>query len=152
MPDVFSGQRLTAGALNAVFAAILSGKAEQDAITTTQTTTSTSYTDLATAGPAVTLTSAGTVALVLFGCAAFTNSAVQIGHAMSFVVSGDTTIAASDVYARIDTHDNSGFGSNLMNFAFVTINPGTNVYTAKYKLSAATTSSFANRRLLVYAP
>lgn len=152
MPDFFAGQRLTAGVLNGALAALLSGKSSQDSVATTQATTSTSYTDLATAGPTVTLTSAGTLALVLFGCASFSNSATETGQAMSFAVSGATTISASDTYARIVSHNNNAFGFNVMNFAVVTITPGSNTFTAKYRLATATSSSFANRRLFVFAP
>lgn len=121
-------------------------------VSTSETTSSTSYADLATVGPTVSITSVGTKALVWISAGAFTNTAVDIGHAMSFVVSGATTIAASDVYARTDTCSNAGFGTNCSNWAEVTINPGTNNYTAKYKLSAATASTFNNRRIRVYAP
>lgn len=121
-------------------------------VSTPETTTATSYADLATVGPTVTITSVGTTALVLFGCKAFTNSAVQIGHAMSIAVSGATTNAASDAYAWQGTHDNSGFGNRGMSFVQLTITPGANTYTAKYRLSAATSSTFQDRRIWVYAP
>ena len=63
-------------------------------VATAQTTSSTSYTDLTTAGPAVTLTT-GTKALVIV-----TSSMEDIGASnqvsyMSYAVSGATTIAAS---------------------------------------------------------
>lgn len=127
--------------------------AVEASVLTAETTSSTSYTDLATVGPSTgSITSVGTKALVMISAGAFTNSAVNIGHAMSFVVSGATTLAASDVYARIDTCDNAGFGMNVTSYAYITITPGVNNYTAKYKLSGATTSTFNNRRIWVYAP
>lgn len=121
-------------------------------VTTAQTTSSTSYTDLATVGPTVTLTSVGTRALVMFGCLAFSNSATEVGHYMSVAVSGATTIAASDVYGRISSHNNNAAGFNSMNFTLLTITPGSNTYTAKYKLNSATASTFQNRQLMVLAP
>ena len=128
-------------------------QAVEATVATSETTSSTSYTDLATVGPTTgSITSTGTKALVMISAGAFTNSAVNIGHAMSFVVSGATTIAASDTYARIDTCDNAGFGMNVTSYAYITITPGINNYTAKYKLSAATLSTFTNRRIWVYAP
>lgn len=144
----FAGDFATAAMLNAW----LLNNSQYAAVSASETTSSTSYTDLSTVGPSVTVTSAGTRALVMYNCGAFTNTASDVGHAMSFAVSGATTIAAADAYARTDTCTNAGFGFNVANFAFITITPGTNVYTAKYKCSAATTSTFNNRRILVIAP
>lgn len=121
-------------------------------VSTGESFTSTSYADLATVGPSVTLTSVGTTALVIFGCKAFTNSAVVIGKAMSVAVSGATTIAASDAFAWMCTNDNSGFGDRGLSFVQFTITPGSNTFTAKYRLSGATSSQFADRRMWVYAP
>ena len=68
-------------------------------VLTSQTTTSTSYTDLATVGPAVTVTT-GTSAIVLITTQA--SPSVQGPNAcMSCAVSGATTIAASDSFRAV---------------------------------------------------
>ena len=102
-------------------------------ILTQQTTTSTSYTDLATVGPAVTITT-GTKALVtinteLYGGAGFS-------QAMSYAVSGATTIAANDNLAIENTGVNQI--AVCQTFLVTGLTAGSNVFTAKYRVSAGT--------------
>ena len=65
-----------------------------NSVATSESTTSTSYTALTTAGPAITATTR-TKALVFFGCQIQNNTA-DVASFMSVAVSGATTIAASD--------------------------------------------------------
>jgi hypothetical protein len=126
--------------------------AQAATVSTAETTSSTSYTDLATVGPSVTLTSVGTLALIIFACKAFTNSASVVGHSCSVAVSGITTISASDAYAWQCTNDNSGFGDRGMSFVQLSITPGTNTFTLKYRNATAVLSTYQDRRIWVYAP
>lgn len=123
-------------------------------ISTADTTTSTTYGDLANLGPTVTLTSVGTSALVIFGCKVFrTSGSGALDQAMSVEVSGATSVSASDAFAFIQgTSDNTGFGRRGISFALLTITPGSNTYRAKYKCSAAVSGTFQDRRMWVYAP
>lgn len=143
-----AGELLTADLLNS----ILTKCGDSDGVVTSEGTTSTSYADLATAGPSVTLTSAGSLALVLLYCGSYCTTSAFIGQAMSFAVSGATTLAASDANGRIVTTNNAGFGFNTSAWALIPITPGSNTYTAKYKVASATSCVFHNRRIYVFAP
>lgn len=113
-------------------------------VATAQTTTSTSYTDLATAGPAITLTT-GTKALVIVS-AAVRNSSAGVSSYMSFAVSGATTIAANDAnaYLTFETdYDKSSFAIIITG-----LTAGSNTFTAKYR-TAAGTATFVDRNINV---
>jgi hypothetical protein len=117
------------------------------AVATSQNTTSTSYTDLTTSGPAVTVTT-GTKALVIVGAFTGPQVAGASGY-MSFAVSGATTISASDDYAFV----NRGSGSNDDNrgcFAtrLTTLTAGSNTFTAKYRVSN-NNADFGSRSIIV---
>ena len=120
-------------------------------VLTAQTTSSTSYTDLATAGPAVTLTT-GTSALVLVIAGYVDLSAVGPGCAMSFAVSGATTIAASDDYRGVLSADSGYNASSIaMLTKLTTLTAGSNTFTAKYRQTAASTGEYINRSITVWA-
>jgi hypothetical protein len=108
-------------------------------ILTNESTSSSSYTDLATTGPSVTVDT-GTTALVII-------SAQLVGAGGGFVsvaVSGATTIAASD--------DQMLFGANIGPVSALAIisglNAGLNTFTLRYK-SASGSMSFLRRRIAV---
>ncbi len=99
------------------------------------TTASTTFTDLAGgAGPSVTITT-GTQALVWLGCV-MSNSGAN-GGAMGFAVSGATTTAAS-TGAAYGFHGAAGAAGTGVWFGRVTLTAGTNTFTAKYLVSAGT--------------
>lgn len=104
---------------------------------TSQTTTSTSYADLATVGPAVTVTT-GTKALV-FTTAGTSNSGTNNATYFSYAVSSATTIAASDTWAgRLDGVV-SGNANKFSSVHFVTnLNAGSNTFTMRYRVAAGT--------------
>lgn len=111
-------------------------------VTTNETTTSTTYTALTTAG-SVTLTT-GTKALVIVGMGSFnpTGGARQF---MSFSVSGATTIAASDQYAAyISTNNTQG----ISRASVVTLTAGSNTFTTQFK-TTTDTGNFRDRYLIV---
>lgn len=119
-------------------------------VATAQTTTSNTYTDLATAGPAVTVTT-GTMALVMISCTSL-NDTIDGFANMSVDISGATTVAASDNNAV-------GFqnGKASMDYSaswgklFTGLTAGSNVFTAKYTRSSAAvgTATFSRRYISV---
>jgi hypothetical protein len=113
-------------------------------VATAQTTTSTSYADLATVGPTATVTSKGTRALVLWGLTQATTSG---SCASSVAVSGSTTVAAADSHGTVG----SDGGRTSIGWALFTITPGSNTYTLRYRVTGGT-GTFLDRRMLVWAP
>lgn len=116
-------------------------------VITSETTTSTSYTALATA-QAVTVTT-GTQAIVIISAQMAHNTAAAIAFT-TVVVSGATTIAATD-----DNSINFQQAVGLVNQDVVasraklyTLTPGSNTFTLQFKGNAGT-STFSRRSLLV---
>lgn len=118
-----------------------------DFVTNAETTTSTSYTNLATVGPSVTVTSG---AKILIGVnAEVGNNTVNAGSLMSVDISGAHTAAATDTYCfggTSSTANASDRGSMMV--LLTSITPGSSTYTAKYRVSSGT-GSFDDRRLTV---
>jgi hypothetical protein len=114
-------------------------------VTTSQSTTSATYTDLTTAGPAVTLTT-GTSVLVIVG--AFINPGFNATGYMGYEISGATTTAATDATAMRFTKGGNDTVNSQQSFAsVVTVTAGSNTFTAKYRTT--NTSPFANRQIFV---
>jgi len=115
-------------------------------VSTSQTTASTSYANLSTSGPTVTVTT-GAQAIVMWS--AFTqNSTSGASNAIAFEISGATTHSASDVDAtRFQAASNSDF-ERSSGLAFVSLTPGSNTFQMKYRVSGGT-GTFANRHLCV---
>ena len=117
-------------------------------VATTQSTTSDSYTDLATAGPAVTLTT-GTKALVIVS-GQMANQSQSYGAFMSYAVSGATTVAATDANCcRLNNTNDANARQRASAASIVTLNAGSNVFTAKYRTEFSGTSNFLNREIIV---
>ncbi len=109
--------------------------------TNTQSTTSTSYANLSSSGPSVTV-STGTSAIVWWSCA-MTNTTGGSEAWVSPAVSGATTVAASDTWAiMVDditagtATDNSVRMSGMHRFTGLT--SGSNTFILKYRVSANT--------------
>lgn len=117
-----------------------------DVINTSQTTTSTSYTDLATVGPSVTVTT-GTSAIVFLASFLQNNTASQHSNA-AVQVSGATTIAAADTDAIRMNAAAIGDFNRVGAFTIPTLTPGSNTFTMKYRVAGGT-GTFANRALFV---
>ena len=117
-------------------------------IETSQTTTNeSSFTDLGTVGPTVTLTT-GTKALVTITCETQQITGGVFGL-VGFAVSGATTIAADTARCvRI-----AGTGSNSQSsctFMLSNLNAGSNTFTLKYRGSGGGfTHTFLNREIIV---
>lgn len=112
-------------------------------IATSETTGSTSYVDLTTVGPAVTITT-GVSAFVMFG-ALISNSGANSSR-MSVSVSGASSVAASDAWSTV----NVGTSANrhISAHFFTGLTAGSNIFTSKYDVSAGT-GTFVNRELIV---
>jgi hypothetical protein len=116
-------------------------------VATTQSTASTSYTDLATAGPAVTLTT-GTQVLV------FTNTGISTASGRyafaDFDISGATTRAAADATCIQGGDDTNSVQFRIGVANLMTVTAGSNTFTMKYRGNAGT-NSFLNRTITVVA-
>lgn len=111
-------------------------------VSTSETTTSSSYTDLATIGPTVTVTT-GTRALVAL-YASILNSGNN-NTFMSVDLSGATVLAAADAFAIAQF---SSAGGRIGSLILFNMSPGSTTFTGKYR-TAAGTATFADRRMLV---
>lgn len=110
-------------------------------VATSQTTTSTTYADLATVGPAVTIETGNEAEVILKG-----SMSLSGGNAifMSFAVSGATTQAAADDRAvRLVSTVLQRASTVVYVFA---LTPGINTFTAKYKVDAGT-GTFVDRTI-----
>lgn len=150
-----AGEDPTAQRLNFELTALMSGlltaEGSINEVLVGETTASTTYTDLGTVGPTVTITSQGTRAVVFMQCQMWNMVSPAGSTAMTFAVSGATSIAANDVRAVAASHDGTGFGFYGGGFAVISINPGTNTYTAKYRVMSGS-GGFDRRRMFVLAP
>ncbi len=118
-------------------------------VATAENRNSTSYGALATAGPAVTLTT-GTTALVTV-TALMTTANASKTCAMGFAISGVTTVAASDAQALMvrltATSDTNRFSAT---FNVTGLTAGSNTFTAQYKdVTTANSCTFTDRNLAV---
>lgn len=124
------------------------GSTAGSTVLTNEATSSTSYTDLATVGPSVTVTTGGN-AIVMVTALGGSNTTSDVVF-MSYTVSGATTISASDA---IGVAYSSALGNSYIQASFVAarggLNAGSNTFTAKYRANAGT-ATFANRNITVF--
>lgn len=122
-------------------------------VETSQTTASTTYVDLTTVGPAVTVTT-GTTAMVILSARTANNTA-NTNSKMSCAVSGATTIAAGDNFTlnfsdptiNNTVHFSTCYMHDAVNSNALTA--GSNTFTAKYKVGAASTGTWEFREIIV---
>lgn len=123
-----------------------------NSVLTEELTTSTSFTNLTTSGPSVTITT-GTKAIVMVSCRSGNMTASQYCK-MSYAVSGATTIAATENWGAITSNPFAALtGDNLRSTGvanLVTLTAGSNTFTAKYSVTAGT-GRFACRYLAVWS-
>ena len=118
-----------------------------DYVGTSETTASTSFTDLATAGPEVTVAT-GTKALVILNCN-FKNTTDDAYSKMGYAVSSATTVAATSARAYSWAPGSAGTGLFAAAvFLHTGLTAGSNVFTAKYLVSAGT-GTFLDRHITV---
>lgn len=122
--------------------------AVQSLVTTSETSTSTAYTDLATVGPTVTVTTGG-AALVSIGAKIGPVSTGTNSIWMSYEVSGASTIGTSDTNAlnHLGLGTTGEFRASQVHL-LTGLTPGSNTFTAKYKVGAGT-GTWAARRLVI---
>lgn len=111
-----------------------------------ESTSSTSYTDLGTPGPSVTVTT-GTSAIVFITAEAQTNTA-NSSHKFTFEVSGATTIAASDDWAVILDGNYDLSPVRRSSAHRVTLTGGSNVFKMKYAVGSGV-GTFGKRQIAV---
>lgn len=117
------------------------------AVATSETTASTSYTDLTTTTDTVTVT-IGNSGLALVFLQTLSSNTGGTNYA-GFAISGASTVAASDAYAIIHTGHASGIQTQTGSTFVVTgLTAGSTTFKMKYKASAGT-ATFANRRISV---
>lgn len=120
-------------------------------VATSQTTTSTSYTDLATAGPAATVTIGDNgLALVVIRCRMASNTDNALTY-MGVAMSGANTESASDTYAaqrRISDANSAGFETIEATFLRTGLTAGSTTFTSKYKVNTGT-GTFDIRSIIV---
>lgn len=114
---------------------------------TTETTTNTSYTNLATAGPAVTVTTG--VRAFVFISAQLTGNTGTLGSFMSYAVSGATSVAASDGSALVYYPSTANLPIQSSRVIGQGLTAGSNTFTAQYRVAGATTGSFGQRSVAV---
>ena len=116
-------------------------------VVTSQTTSSVSFTDLATAGPSVSVQT-NTSALVTVGCQISNATGNDVSY-MGYAISGATTLAASQAAAFFYQSYTAGGGLQGAFTSIVTgLTAGANTFTAKYQVSAST-GTFVNRNIAV---
>lgn len=155
MPGIWpipAGRYAVAADVNNAFYSILEHFSGQAAVAAAQNTASLTYVDLGTVGPSVSITSVGTKALVFLSSQLWNTTAAD-SALMSFAISGATTLAAADDNALAQT----GNAGTSFAFAFgkaieVTITPGANIFTAKYRADVGGSANFARRQMIVLAP
>lgn len=117
-------------------------------VATSQTTTSTSYADLATVGSVTATIGTSGQALVTLGSLA-SHGTADLPTFMSFAVSGASTVAAGtwgELVQRLTTATAQTSSSWTVLVTGLTV--GSNVFTTKFKVSAGT-GTFANRWISV---
>lgn len=115
-------------------------------IATAQTTSTAAFSDLATSGPTVTVTT-GTHALVLFK-AHVQHTDDDAVSAISFAVSGATTIASTFNQSAQSDGVTGGNKPSICGFKYITLTAGTNTFKMQYYTGAAT-ATFELRELVV---
>lgn len=120
-------------------------------VATSETTGSTSFTDLTTAGPAVTVTT-GTSALVMLSARMVPN-AIHVQGYMAVAVSGATTLAAAVAnaieYQAYATGSEGHLGAAIL---LTGLTAGSNTFTAKYQVGGAAGSSYFEHRTIAVIP
>ena len=111
-------------------------------VATSETTTSTSFTDLATGGPAVTPTPGVTQNhLISVSCFTYNNTAGTGRNRMSPAIAGETAVIAN-AYGQTGTDETVGSAVHL-----ATSQVSGAVHTSKYKVDAGT-GTFSSRKII----
>ena len=139
----------SAGAIYVVDNGVPSWKLVANAeVTASETSASTTFTNLATSGPSVTVTIGTSGLALVMTCRFFTDTVGHSGLA-SIDISGATTDAASDAeglrYESGNVNDVAQFGRTRL---YTGLNAGSTTFKMVYRASGGM-STFANRHLIV---
>ncbi len=116
-------------------------------VSTNENTTSTSYTDLTTPGPSLSV-ACGTIALVYFA-ASQANDTANSACLSSVEVTGASSVSASDSWALLSDGVQAGnFVRYGMFHVFTGLTAGTNTFTMKYR-AGSSTARFQRREIAV---
>lgn len=142
-----AGQIFVSTAANAIAARVPTAAT----VMTSETTASTTYTALATPGPAVTVTT-GTQALVIISSLEANNAVGGFANA-SYAVSGSTTIAAGTGPSVLNYKGQTATGQDIKSLAVLqgSLTGGSNTFTMQYNAGAGGgTATFLNRHIIVF--
>lgn len=117
-----------------------------------ETTTSFSYTDLATSGPAVTITSGSGGAICWFG-SLLDNNTSGFSANMSVTITGAAAAAAAAPADDDRALVGGGSGQDIQSSQVIFydgLTAGSNTFTCKYRVSGGGTGTFRRRRLVVF--
>ncbi len=124
-----------------------------------ESTTSTSFTDLATVGPSIEIDVPASGKVLVSLSAFMWGSGAGVVTSMNLAATGTNTYAAGDTWGGLTAQSRSaignswagsGHGTASRTFLLSGLNPGTTTFTAKYATSSAT-STFRNRVITVVA-
>jgi hypothetical protein len=115
-------------------------------VATSQDQTGTSYGDLATVGPSVTVTLAEARTAIIFMKVDMSNATTADDVWVSYAVSGATTIAAND--ARALRHNGSGGVQSYTAFETASLSAGANTIKLQYRVDGGT-GRYVNRQIAV---
>jgi hypothetical protein len=119
----------------------------QATVVTSEPTSTGTYTNLATPGPAVTVT-CGTIAIVSFA-ASHANNTINSASLSSVEVSGASSVAASDNWCILtDGTPANQFTRQGVTHVFSGLTAGSNTFTMKYR-AGSNTASFQFREISV---
>jgi hypothetical protein len=119
-------------------------------VTTLQTTTSTTYTDLATVGPtAVISLVAGQQADVRIYARLIHSAGAGAASRASFAVSGASTLSALDANSMLSDATTTAGWTCAMGTIFTATGTGSHTFTMKYKAVVSGTATFLERRIIV---
>jgi hypothetical protein len=120
-----------------------------NAVETQQQTASTTYTDLATAGPSVSVEIGSTGQAMVNLYAALANLTGGQATHMAYAISGATTRGATDDVSIAYTPGTGGQGARMgASFHVFNLAPGVHTFTVKYRVSGGT-GDYTNRRIMV---
>jgi hypothetical protein len=122
------------------------------AVATSQSTSSTTYTDLGTVGPAATVTTGVSGKALVLLTAEIGSGGNGIYSYMGVAVSGASTIAAADTAALYRLNGTVAVSQLVTAAVVITgLTAGSNTFTAKYRTSGGAASTFLNRSIVVIA-
>ena len=137
-----AGQIFVSTAANSIAARLVAA----DFVTTSESTASTTYTDLATTGPTVTATCSAGVIVAIYCNQSSTGNAAW----MSYELSGASSDVANDNRSvQLSSTAGQHAGAVIYHGVGSILVAGVTTFQAKYRISTSGTATFSSRRLLV---